>query len=73
LSKAISSKPFPRYRGKEVKIFYMTQVGIEPPAFTIFANYPPALKGQQIKYIEKAIREEYSFKGTPIRIYVKSR
>jgi GTP-binding protein len=73
LAKAIESNPFPRYKGKEVKLFYMTQVAVEPPAFTIFANYPAALKGQHLRYLEKALREEYSFKGTPIRIYAKPR
>ncbi|MDI6801738.1 MAG: ribosome biogenesis GTPase Der [Thermodesulfovibrionales bacterium] len=73
LSKVMASKPLPAYRGKEVKFFYMTQIGIEPPTFVVFVNYPLAVKQQHIRYIEKAIREEYSFKGTPIRIYAKSR
>lgn len=73
LSKAALSIPLPRYKGKEVKLFYMTQVGVEPPAFAIFANHPAAIKGQQLRNLEKTLREEYSFKGTPIRIYVKPR
>lgn len=73
LSKIISAKPFPTYRGKELKFFYITQVGVEPPTFTIFVNYPSGVKDHHIRHIEKALREEYSFKGTPIRIHVKSR
>ncbi len=73
LSKTRPLLPFPRYKGKEVKVFYMTQVNVEPPAFTIFANYPSAIKEQHLRNLEKALREEYSFTGTPIRIYVKSR
>ncbi|HEX8948717.1 MAG TPA: ribosome biogenesis GTPase Der [Dissulfurispiraceae bacterium] len=73
LSKLLSAHPFPKYRGKEVKFFYITQTGTEPPAFTIFVNYPAAVKAQHLRYIEKALREEYSFKGTPVRIHAKPR
>jgi GTP-binding protein len=73
LSKIISAKPFPTYKGKELKFFYITQVGVKPPAFTLFVNYPSGVKDHHIRHIEKALREEYSFKGTPIRIHVKSR
>jgi GTP-binding protein len=73
LSKIISVKPFPAYKGKELKFFYITQVGVKPPTFTLFVNYPSGVKDHHIRYIEKALREEYSFKGTPIRIHVKSR
>ncbi|MGD0281168.1 MAG: ribosome biogenesis GTPase Der [Dissulfurispiraceae bacterium] len=73
LSKLASAGPLPRYKGKDIKLQYITQADIAPPVFVIFANYPSVLKAPQIKYIEKALREEYSFKGTPIRISVKPR
>lgn len=73
LLQILSEKPFPTYRGKELKFFYITQVEIKPPTFTIFVNYPSGVKDHHIRHIEKALREEYSFKGTPIRIHVKSR
>ncbi len=73
LAKVNASNPFPKYRGRDLKLLYMTQVETEPPAFAVFANYPAAVKKQHAGYIEKALREEYSFTGTPIRIYVKSR
>lgn len=73
LAKVTALKRIPLFRGREVKFFYMTQTGIEPPAFTIFVNYPSALRQNHGRYIEKALRDEYSFGGTPIRIYFKSR
>ncbi|MEW5745037.1 MAG: ribosome biogenesis GTPase Der [Nitrospirota bacterium] len=73
LSRMLSTKPFPKYRGREVKLFYMTQVGTEPPTFALFVNYPAAVKEQQIRHIEKALRDAFSFKGTPLRIQVKAR
>ncbi|HMK55719.1 MAG TPA: ribosome biogenesis GTPase Der [Dissulfurispiraceae bacterium] len=73
LLKALSRKPFPLYRGKELKFYYITQTGIEPPTFRIFVNYPSGVKAPQLGYIEKALRTRYSFKGTPIRLFVKAR
>ncbi|MBF0557685.1 MAG: ribosome biogenesis GTPase Der [Nitrospirae bacterium] len=73
VAKLMASAPLPRYRGKEVKLQYMTQANVAPPFFVIFSNYPSAVKTRQIKSIDKALREEYSFKGTPIRISVKPR
>ncbi len=66
-------KNLPTYKGKELKVLYMTQVDIEPPQFALFSNYPEAIKDRHIRYFEKIIRDEFSFKGTPIRIYIKKR
>ena len=73
LIQTLKRKPFPLYRGKELKFYYITQTGIEPPTFRIFVNFPAGIKHQQIGYIEKALRSRYSFKGTPIRLFVKAR
>lgn len=64
---------FPPHRGRAVKMFYITQVGIEPPSFAVFVNYPAAIRGAHIRHIEKMLRTNFFFKGTPIRIFVKER
>ncbi len=63
----------PLYKGKPVKIYYITQVKIEPPTFVFFTNYPSVFKKSQIRYMEKVFREFFPFKGTPIKIYIKSK
>lgn len=73
LAKILAAKPIPTYRGKALKFYYITQVDIEPPTFTIFVNYPGGVKPHHLRYIERALREEYTFKGTPVRIYAKPR
>ncbi len=60
-------------KGKTMKFYYITQVKTAPPSFVVFANYPAALKDAHIRFIEKELRDSFSFKGTPIRIYVKTR
>jgi GTP-binding protein len=61
------------YRGKPVRLNYITQVRTEPPSFTVFVNHPNAIKDAQIRHIEKILRNNFSFQGTPIRIYVKEK
>jgi GTP-binding protein len=63
--------PLPRHGGKTVRLYYITQVKTEPPSFAVFTNYPAALKDAQIRHIEKILRKNFSFMGTPIRIYIK--
>ena len=58
-------------KGKAVKFYYITQVKTEPPAFAVFTNYSRTLKDAHIRFVEKGLRNRFSFKGTPIRIYVK--
>jgi len=65
--------PLPMYKGKQVKLYYMTQVKGEPPAFVIFANYADAVKDSHLRFIERGLREEFGFEGTPMKIYVRAR
>lgn len=66
-----TSASLPLYKGKRIKIFYMTQIKTEPPAFVIFSNYPEGIKEPYVRHIEKCLRDRFSFKGTPIKIYKK--
>jgi GTP-binding protein len=63
----------PTYKGKRTKIYYITQPEIEPPGFVIFVNYPAALKSHHIRFIEKRLREKYTFRGTPIEIKIRKK
>jgi GTP-binding protein len=67
----VSGISLPLYKGKTAKLYYITQVKTEPPAFVIFTNYASALKDTHKRYIEKELRNRFSFEGTPIRIYTK--
>jgi GTPase len=69
----MSNISLPLYKGKTVKASYITQVKTEPPAFTVFTNYPVAFKDEHIRHLEKILRKLYPFEGTPIRIYIKSK
>jgi GTPase len=67
----MSQISLPMYKGREVKLKYMTQTGTEPPAFVIFANYKDAIKDSHLRFIEKKLREQFGFEGTPLKIFVR--
>jgi GTP-binding protein len=63
----------PLYHGKRVKYYYLTQVGIKPPTFIAFVNYPEGVHFSYLRYIENNLRESFGFSGTPVRIFAKRR
>ena len=69
----IRSNPPPMYRNKELKLYYITQVSIKPPAFVIFVNYPEGIHFSYERYIMNKIRENFEFDGTPIRVFFRKR
>ena len=63
----------PLFRGRRVKYYYITQVGIKPPTFVAFVNYPDGVHFSYLRYIENHLREAFGFAGTPVRIFAKRR
>ena len=59
--------------GKELRFYYITQVGIKPPTFMTFVNDESAVKQHHIKFIENLFRETFDFKYTPLEIKIKQR
>ncbi len=63
--------PSSTYKGKPVKIYYATQIGVRPPKFVIFVNYPGAINPNTTRYIENSMRNQWGFRGVPIRIVIR--
>jgi GTP-binding protein len=55
-------------KGREVKLFYATQTGVEPPAFNLFINLKTEPHFSYKRFIENKLRNGYDFTGTPIRL-----
>ncbi len=70
---AVLTHPPAIRRGKPLKFFYATQVGVEPPTFVIFVNRPEDVHFSYQRYIENKIREFYPYEGTPIRLLFKEK
>jgi GTP-binding protein len=73
LEKDIKARPPASVRAKYIKIYYVTQTGVQPPTFVFFCNYPQLLKKPYLRYLENKLREHFGFVGTPLRIKVKKR
>ena len=63
----------PAHAGRQLKIFYGTQVRSDPPTFMIYVNDPKLMHFTYKRFLENRLREEYGFVGTPIRIVTKGR
>ncbi len=63
----------PTDKGKRLKIFYITQVGVKPPRFVCFCNDTQLFHFSYQRYLENQIRSTFGMEGTPIRLAVRQR
>lgn len=73
IREALAHHAAPSRRGRQLKIYYCTQVRSEPPTFAIFVNDPQLVHLTFERYLVNVLRKEYDFTGTPIRIYWRAR
>ncbi|WP_448972722.1 ribosome biogenesis GTPase Der [Oribacterium sp.] len=73
LARATAMKQPPSDKGKRLKLFYITQASIAPPTFVIFVNDRELMHFSYTRYIENQIRENFGFRGTPIRFIIRER
>ncbi len=63
----------PSYKGKRLKIYFVSQNGITPPKFTFNVNSKNLVHFSYKRYLENKIRESFDLEGTPIEIEFKNR
>ncbi|MEF9426749.1 MAG: hypothetical protein L0956_06105 [Candidatus Mariimomonas ferrooxydans] len=73
LKKSLSIQQPPLYKGRQVKLSYITQIGIKPPSFIIFTNKSRVIKQGYIRFLEGQLRKSFSFTGVPIRLYIRQK
>lgn len=73
INEAYALNPPTSFKGKRLKIYYITQASIQPPTFVLFVNSEELLKDSYKRYLENKLREAFGFFGTPIRISVRER
>ena len=69
----VKHMPPPIYKGKEVKIKYITQLPTHYPQFVYFCNLPQYVKDPYYRYVENQMRKHYNFHGVPIEIYFRKK
>lgn len=59
------------HRGKRLRIYYVTQVGVRPPTIALFVNDPDTVHFSHLAYLENQIRARVPLEGTPLRLLVR--
>ena len=73
MAEAFTLSPPPPIKNNRLKLLYATQVSVGPPTFILFVNNAKLMKDSYRRYIEKKLRENFEFEGTPLVIVPRSR
>ena len=73
ITEATSLHPAPSYKGKRLKIYFVTQTGNCPPKFTFNVNSKGLVHFSYERYLENKIRENFDLSGTPIILQFKNK
>lgn len=73
INEAIALVEPPSDKGRRLKIYYATQVSVQPPTFVLFVNEPKLMHFSYQRYLENYIRKTFSLTGTPIRLLLRNR
>ena len=69
----VKETPPPVYKGKTIKIKYITQLKKDYPVFIFFCNLPQYIKDPYKRYIENKLRQNFDFKGVPMTLYFREK
>lgn len=73
VTEAVALQQPPSDKGKRLKIYYSTQVGVKPPTFVIFVNDKELMHFSYTRYLENKIREAFGFRGTSLKFIIRER
>ena len=73
LSDATARVQPPTDKGKRLKVYYMTQVGVKPPHFVIFCNRMDIFHFSYQRYLENQIRATFGLQGTPVKLTIREK
>lgn len=73
IQELIENHPPPTYKGKRVKVKYITQLPTPYPTIVFFCNLPQYLKENYKRFLEKKIREMWDFSGSPLILYFREK
>jgi GTP-binding protein len=73
IKKALATHSLPRKGSKQLKIRYVTQAEVNPPAFIFFVNDAKLIHFSYKRYLENKLRESFGFAGTPLSLVFKTK
>lgn len=69
----LQENPPPAWKGKFIRIKFITQLPTHAPAFAIFCNLPQYVRDPYKRYVENQLRKMYNFEGVPINIFFRKK
>lgn len=73
IADAVAMNPAPSDKGQRLRLYYVTQVAIQPPTFVVFVNEPELMHFSYERFLQNRIRESFDFEGTPLRLITRAR
>ncbi len=73
MTEAVAMQQPPSDKGKRLRLYYITQVGVKPPTFVIFVNDKELMHFSYTRYIENQIRNAFGFQGTSLKFIIRER
>lgn len=73
IADAVMMKQPPSDKGRQLKIYYVTQVGVKPPLFSFMINDRELMHFSYSRYLENKIREGFGFEGTSIKFVFREK
>ena len=69
----IEETPPPAWKGKYIKVKYVTQLPTKFPAFAFFCNLPQYIKDPYKRFLENQLRDNFDLTGCPVQIYCRQK
>jgi GTP-binding protein len=69
----IERTPPPAFKGKHIKIKYVTQLPTHSPTFAFFTNHPKYIKAPYERFLINTIRSNFDFSGVPIKVVFRNK
>ena len=73
LMDAVAMNPTPTDKGRRLKIYYLTQVAVNPPTFVAFVNDVELMHFSYERFLENQLRQSFYFEGTLIKLITRAR
>jgi GTP-binding protein len=71
VGRLVAEHPHPVRGGRQPRILFATQASVRPPTFVLFAS--AFLESGYRRFVERRLREEFGFEGSPVQINVRVR
>lgn len=71
--RALEAHSPPSRKGRQLRVYYCSQVDVEPPTIVVFVNNASLVHFSFRRFVENRLREAFGFEGTPIKLSFRNR